>query len=305
MKKDFEEIYTEIYEECVKDLKSARNKLGKFVLGILLVLIVINVIVGIVADYKSLLTISISLSILVLLIFLKNAHKIYSQKYKDMVIGSLVKKYNQGLSFDSKSGLAVIDYRMSNFDNTFKEYYSEDRIYGTLEDGTAIQSSEITTYDVSHYVDSNGENKTSKTQTFRGYYGVVKLSKNPALEITILDDNFTKKYSRKRVEVDSSEFEKFYDCITNNRVEAMEIFTSDLIEKYIDIRNINKYLFEVKIINNMLYFRYKCGDVFEAPAFGLGLNKDFVRKYYKLIFYPLEVIEETVKHIYSYVDTKQ
>lgn len=305
MKKDFEEIYTEIYEECVKDLKSARNKLGKFVLGILLVLIVINVIIGIVADYKSLLTISISLSILVLLIFLKNAHKIYSQKYKDMVIGSLVKKYNQGLSFDSKSGLAVIDYRMSNFDNTFKEYYSEDRIYGTLEDGTAIQSSEITTYDVSHYVDSNGENKTSKTQTFRGYYGVVKLSKNPALEITILDDNFTKKYSRKRVEVDSSEFEKFYDCITNNRVEAMEIFTSDLIEKYIDIRNINKYLFEVKIINNMLYFRYKCGDVFEAPAFGLGLNKDFIRKYYKLIFYPLEVIEETVNHIYSYVDTKQ
>ncbi len=305
MKKDFEEIYTEVYDECINNLKEVRNKLGKFVSGILLVLVVINVIVGIVAEYKSLLTISISLSVLVLLVFLKNAHKIYSQKYKEFVIVSLVKKYNQGLSFDSKSGLAVIDYRMSNFDNTFKEYYSEDRIYGTLEDGTVIQSSEVTTYDVSHYVDSNGENKTSKTQTFRGYYGVIKLSKNPALDITILDDNFTKKYSKKRVEVDSLEFEKFYDCITNDRVQAMEIFTSDLIEKYIDIRNVNKYLFEVKINNNMLYFRYKCGDVFEAPAFGLGLNKDFVRKYYKLIFYPLEVIEETVKHIYSYVDTKQ
>ena len=305
MKKDFEEIYTEVYDECINNLKEVRNKLGKFVSGILLVLVVINVIVGIVAEYKSLLTISISLSVLVLLVFLKKAHKIYSQKYKEFVIGSLVKKYNQGLSFDSKSGLAVIDYRMSNFDNTFKEYYSEDRIYGTLEDGTVIQSSEVTTYDVSHYVDSNGENKTSKTQTFRGYYGVIKLSKNPALDITILDDNFTKKYSKKRVEVDSLEFEKFYDCITNDRVQAMEIFTSDLIEKYIDIRNVNKYLFEVKINNNMLYFRYKCGDVFEAPAFGLGLNKDFVRKYYKLIFYPLEVIEETVKHIYSYVDTKQ
>ena len=242
MKKDFEEIYTEVYDECINNLKEVRNKLGKFVSGILLVLVVINVIVGIVAEYKSLLTISISLSVLVLLVFLKNAHKIYSQKYKEFVIGSLVKKYNQGLSFDSKSGLAVIDYRMSNFDNTFKEYYSEDRIYGTLEDGTVIQSSEVTTYDVSHYVDSNGENKTSKTQTFRGYYGVIKLSKNPALDITILDDNFTKKYSKKRVEVDSLEFEKFYDCITNDRVQAMEIFTSDLIEKYIDIRNVNKYL---------------------------------------------------------------
>jgi len=302
MKKDFEEIYTEIYEECVKDLKSVRNKLGKFVFGILLVLIVINIIIGIVADYKSLLTISISLSILVLLIFLKNAHKIYSQKYKDMVIGSLVKKYNQGLSFDSKSGLAVIDYRMSNFDNTFKEYYSEDRIYGTLEDGTAIQSSEITTYDVSHYVDSNGENKTSQTQTFRGYYGVVKLSKNPALEITILDDNFTKKYSRKRVEVDSSEFEKFYDCITNNRVEAMEIFTSDLIEKYVDIASINDCQFELKIVNNKIYFRYECGQMFEPPTFKNDLDEKIIRQYYMLIFYPMEVLDKTIESIYSLLD---
>ena len=129
MKKDFEEIYTEVYDECINNLKEVRNKLGKFVSGILLVLVVINVIVGIVAEYKSLLTISISLSVLVLLVFLKNAHKIYSQKYKEFVIGSLVKKYNQGLSFDSKSGLAVIDYRMSNFDNTFKEYYGTITIY--------------------------------------------------------------------------------------------------------------------------------------------------------------------------------
>lgn len=304
MKRDFEEIYEEVYQECINDLKEVRSKLGKFVLGIFLVLIVINIIVLIVAEYKSLLTISISLSVLVLLVFLKNAHQIYSKKYKDCVIGNLVKKYNEGLSFDSKSGLAVIDYRMSNFDNTFKEYYSEDRIYGTLEDGTGIQSSEVTTYDVKHYVDSNGENKTEKTQTFRGYYGVVKLEKNPLLEITILGDSITKKYSKKRVEVDSSEFEKYYDLATNDRVKAMEIFTSDLIEKYIDIMTVNKYLFEVRINNNIMYFRYRCGDVFEAPVFGMGLNKDFVRKYYKLIFYPLEIIEETVKHVYSYVDGK-
>ena len=85
MKKDFEEIYTEVYDECINNLKEVRNKLGKFVSGILLVLVVINVIVGIVAEYKSLLTISISLSVLVLLVFLKNAHKIYSQKYKEFV----------------------------------------------------------------------------------------------------------------------------------------------------------------------------------------------------------------------------
>ena len=265
---------------------------------------ILNLIIFIVVDTKSLVTISISISMLILLVLYSNGRKIYSQKYKNCVIGGLVKKYNGDLHFDSETGLAVIDYRMSNFDNTFKEYYSEDRIYGKLENETSIQLSEIATYDVRHYVDENNENKTEKTQTFRGLYGVVKLEKNPLITATIIGDSITKRYNKKRVEVDSSEFEKYYDCITDDKVRTMEIFTSDLIEKYIDIMNINKYLFEVKIENNMLYFRYKCGDVFEAPAFGMGLNKEFVRKYYKLIFYPLEIIEKTVENIYDFVDSK-
>lgn len=305
MKKDFDEIYNEVYEECLNQLKDVKNKLQKFILGVLLALVIINILVLIISKEKSLLTISISISALVLIVLYSNQRKIYSKKYKNCVISSLIKKYNTNLSFDSDSGLAVIDYRMSNFDNTFKEYHSEDRIYGMLENGTPIQASEITTYDVRHYVDENGENKTEKTQTFRGFYGLVKLEKNPVLTATIIGDNITKRYNKKRVEVDSSEFEKYYDCITDDKVRTMEIFTSDLIEKYVDIMSINKYLFEVKIENNMLYFRYKCGDVFEAPAFGIGLNKEFIRKYYKLIFYPLEIIEKTIENIYLLVDSER
>lgn len=304
MKKEFEELYSEVYDECVNTLKEVRSKLQKFLLIFILVMFIINIVIYVVADTKSLVTISISLSLLVFLVLYSNGRKIYSKKYKNCIIGGLVKKYNDNLHFDSETGLAVIDYRMSNFDNTFKEYYSEDRIYGKIRNGTSIQLSEIATYDVRHYVDENNENKTEKTQTFRGLYGVVKLERNPLITATIIGDNITKKYSKKRVEVDSSEFEKYYDCITDDKVRTMQIFTSDLIEKYIDIMNINKYLFEVKIENDMLYFRYKCGDVFEAPVFGMGLNKEFVRKYYKLIFYPLEVIEKTVENIYNLVDSE-
>ncbi len=304
MKKEFEELYSEVYDECINELKSVKSKLQKFLLIYILIMTILNLIVFLIVDTKSLVTISTSLSLLVLLVLYSNGRKIYSKKYKNCVIGGLVKKYNGDLHFDSETGLAVIDYRMSNFDNTFKEYYSEDRIYGKLENGTSIQLSEIATYDVRHYVDENNENKTEKTQTFRGLYGVAKLERNPLITATIIGDSITKRYNKKRVEVDSSEFEKYYDCITDDKVRTMEIFTSDLIEKYIDIMNINKYLFEVKIENDMLYFRYKCGDVFEAPAFGMGLNKEFVRKYYKLIFYPLEIIEKTVENIYNFVDSE-
>lgn len=305
MKKEFEELYSEVYDECINTLKEIKRKIRKFLLIIVLVLIVANIFIYLRAEIKAVVTISISLSALALIVLYSNGRKIYSKKYKNCVIGGLVKKYNENLHFDSETGLAVIDYRMSNFDNTFKEYFSEDRIYGKLENGTAIQASEIATYDVTHYVDANGENKTEKTQTFRGLYGVIKLEKNSLVTANIIGDNIAKKYSKKRVEVDSSEFEKYYDCITEDKVRTMEIFTSDLIEKYIDIMNINKYQFEVKIENDMLYFRYKCGDIFEAPAFGMGLNKDFVRKYYKLIFYPIELIEETVENIYRLVDSEK
>ncbi len=304
MRREFDELYSEIYDNCVNELKEIKNKIQKFLLIILLVFVMINIVVFLVADTKSLAVISGSISVLVLIVLYSTGRKIYSKKYKNCVISGIVNKYNEKLHFDSESGLAVIDYRISNFDNTFKEYYSEDRIYGNLENGAPIQAAEITTYDIKHYVDVDGQNKTERIQTFRGLYGVVKLEKNPLITATIIGDSITKKYSKKRVEVDSSEFEKFYDCITEDKVRTMEIFTSDLIEKYIDIMSINKYLFEVKIENDMLYFRYKCGNLFEPPAFGMGLNKEFVRKYYKLLFYPLEIIEKTIDNIYSFVDSE-
>jgi len=304
VRKDFEEIYNEIYEECIMDLKQVKKRINLSVGIVLLILIVLNLLILIFVSEKSLLTISISVSVLFSILTFSTGRKKYSKKYKNCVINGLIKKYNKNLEFDPQNGVSSYDYRISNFDTTFDEYYSEDRIYGQLENGAYINASEITTYIVNEYVDGYGESKTDKTQTFRGYYGAVKLEKNPSIEITILGDNFTRKYSKKRLEVDSSEFEKYYDCITDDRVKAMEIFTSDLIEKYVDIMKVNKYLFEVKINNNMLYFRYKCGNVFEAPAVGIGLNKELIRKNYKLFFYPLEVIEETVNHIYSYVDTK-
>lgn len=301
MKKDYEDMYNEIYAKNVNILNDVRSKNLKFIGVVALVLVILNIIIYFCVDFKSLISLTISLSVLVLIVLYVNARKIYRKKYKDCIIGSLVKEYNSNLNFDQSTGLAVIDYRMSNFDNTFKEYYSEDRIFGSLINGANIQTAEIATYEVKEYKDEKGENKTEKTETFRGLYGVVKLDKNSMITATIATNNITKKYNKKRVEVDSSEFEEYYDCITDDKIKTMEIFTSDLIEKYIDIMNVNKHKFEVKLENDMLYFRYKCGTLFEPPTFGSGLDKEFIRKYYKMIFYPLEVIEETVEKIYKVV----
>lgn len=300
MKKDFEEIYNEVYAECIKDLKIANSKLTKFVGYITLVFAIINVLILIFAKYKSIVIVSLATSIGILIYFYDNSRIIYRSKYKKVIINSLIKKYNKSFSYDPIGSITSSEYKESHFDDTFVEFYSEDKIYGRLENGERVKISEIITYNENEF-----SSKREKYLTFRGLYGYVELEKNALLEINITSNRSAKKYNKKRIEIDSSEFEKYYDFTTNDKIKAMEIFTSDLIEKYIDIININKHAFEVKIKEDRLYFRYNCGNAFEAPLYGGGLDREYIEYYYNLIACPLEVIEKTIDKIYSYVDTKQ
>ena len=115
--------------------------------------------------------------------------------------------------------------------------------------------------------------------------------------IDIYNDSITNRYNDNRIEVDSAEFEKYYDCFSTQKVDTLRIFTSDLIEKFNEVRRNSKYGFELKIKNNMIYFRYKCGQLFEPPTLKNGLNKELIKKYYKFIYFPLEVIVKLSSNI--------
>ena len=74
-------------------------------------------------------TLTIAVSIAILIILIVNARKNYRTIYKKCVIESLVKEYNEDLNFDQAIGVSRIDYKISNFDSSFDEFHSEDRIY--------------------------------------------------------------------------------------------------------------------------------------------------------------------------------
>ena len=147
--------------------------------------------------------------------------------------------------------------------------------------------------------DSEVKEREEKTQTFRGMFGIVRLEKNTLSNIYIASNSQFRKFNKNRLEVDSSLFEEYYDCITNDKVTAMRIFTSELIEKYIEIVKDNKYGFELKIIDNMIFFRYKTNQLFEPPMFSSGLDNSFIKKNYKVIYYPLEIMKATVDALHE------
>lgn len=294
---EFERIYQEIYNNCNEKLNEVRKKNNKFVLVVLMIGIFANIITYFVVEMKSIVTVTIAATGCLILLLIINGREIYKKFYKTNVIQELVKAYNPKLYYDSKMGVSKYDYTASNFDNNFNEFYSEDQIYGTLEDGTKLRIAEVATAVVQKVKDADGNVKENRTETYRGMYGSIRLPYNITSSIYIANDSIIKRYSNDRVEVDSAEFEKYYDCMTKDKVMALRILTSDLIEKFNEIRRDSKYGFELKIEDSMVFFRYKCGQIFEPPTFSVGLDKSLIRKYYRYVFYPIEIITQISKNV--------
>ena len=53
------------------------------------------------------------------------------------------------------------------------------------------------------------------------------------------------------------------------------------------------------ILGNTIYFRYKTNQLFEPPMFSSGLDKNFVKKNYKVIYYPLEIMRSTIDAVHE------
>ena len=295
--KSFEEIYERVYNSSKDRLKEIKNKNNKFILTVALIAIILNICIYIFAEQKYIVTLTISLSFCLLIVLYVNSSKIYRKAYKDCVIQSLIKEYNDKLYYNQALGIHKVEYTISNFDNNIDEYFSEDKIWGTLKSGEPVQLAEIATYTIERYTDSDGNRKEERTETFRGMYGLVKLEKNINSEIKVSTNYNIKRFNKQRMEIDSTEFEKYYDIFSKDKITAMSIFTSDLIEKYIDIINVSNRPLEIKIKDNLLYFRFRCGQMFEPPTFSDGLNENLIRKYYKMVFYPMEVLQKTVENI--------
>lgn len=296
MSKMFDEIYDEVCRETISRLEESKQKILKILLIVFLILIVINIIIYLFVDFKVEVTISISIAIIVMIILFTTSRNSYKKMYKQIVIDNLVKSYDSSYSYYT-DGISLVEYKISNFDNNFDEYKSEDRIYGKLKTGDRFEFAEITTYKIREYKDSNGYRTEDRKKTYSGMYGIVWLEKNLLSNIQIVLNSVMNKYNLDRIEVESSEFEKEYDLITKDKMIAMRIFSPDIIEEINTIKRSTNAPIEITIDENKIFFRYKCGQMFEPPLLKNDLDRDVIRNYYNLIYYPTHILEKICENI--------
>ncbi len=302
MDEEFNKVYEKILSESGTTLREMRRKKNRSLAMGILIAVFVNLIILLIdkTDFFPVLTIIASGGALLLVYY--KADKEYRKAYKKSVIEEIVKSYNKNLVYVADEGLTDYDYSMSGFEKDFKETVSEDKIYGTLLLDTQFKMAQLYSYAMREYKDREGKKQVEKAKTFDGIYGLVRMEEDSGDYIHIKEAESTvearlARITKKNLEMDSAEFESYYDVITEDRLDAYKIFTPELLVEFVELPKRNITHFEVKIDQNMLYFRYRCGEVFEPPKFKDPLDKETIHTYYNTIVFPIDLTKKIVNNI--------
>lgn len=295
MKRNFNDIYQEIYTNGISELTKLKNNRDMSVIAFVALLIIVFIMF-----VKSKLSFEVmailSVVLLVLFYLYIKTSSAYRKAFKELVIKRIVYLYNPELYFDAKKGVSKMEYVESFFDGHFDRFYSEDFIQGQILDKFDFKMSQVRTEVEQVETDSNGNTHIETHTLFSGLFGIVEIQDSMIMKMDITSNNFLNKYHKDRIEVDSSEFEEKYDMFSTDKVQAMEIFTSDIIEEFNKFEEDAGYVMQIKVVPNRLYFRIACGDAFEAPALKGALSYDYLYKNFRMIDFPIHIITRIIEN---------
>lgn len=283
---DFNNIYEKIYNQYGETLEKLRKQSIYSIAGILGIGTILAIIT------KNIIFISIAImSILLYLCFSKSSKK-YNIMFKEKVVRTFVKEYSEALEFNPTMGISELIYNDAEFEG-YDIYSTEDLISGILDSGCVINMAEIKTEAES----TDDEGNSSYSTIFYGLFAEIELNKiiNANIQIRKNTINFFDK--RPKLEMDSGEFEKYFDVYATDKIIAMQLLTSDIMQMLIDFKEKNKIKPEITLKNNKLYIRFATGNVFESKLMKKTFDYEVLFKYYNIINFTLDLSERFLKNI--------
>ena len=219
---------------------------------------------------------------IVKLIFSKSNRK-YTLIYKNVVINKLMSNFYNNLEYFPQKQMPRYIYDEANYNEYYNRYHSEDYLEALINNKYSIQMAEILTKKVEHYTDSQGRRQTRTITIFSGLFSKVLMHKSIKGELRIVR-NGTMLFDRKRLEMDSSEFEKYFDVKASDKILGMRLLTADIMEELIEFQNKTNMQYDVYIKDNELYLRFHSGPMFEVGNLKNGaIDKETLRKYFYML----------------------
>lgn len=296
--KNFNEIYEEVYKESNEELETLRkSRARRAIIIVAISLAVVILILTILTKYEitSMLPFTMPFFVIIVIILVMLSKGKYTPAFKEKVIAPFIKNTDENLNYYPNQGISPFIYRQGEFE-MYDRYHTEDLIEGTLDGKYKLQMAEVHTEEETTDKDGNTHTYT----LFHGLFGSVECSKNIGTRLKVHSDKGALGRlfkGKQRIEMDSAEFEKYFDVFGDNKITAMQILTSDVMAMMIDFREQSKIKYEITIKDKQIYIRFHTGGVFEPKLFKNALDYKMLKKYYDIIDFVFKVTRELNKAI--------
>lgn len=217
--------------------------------------------------------------------------KRYNKIFKDKILPNLLSNIDKNLSYSPKQGLSKDIYNQSGLAIEYNEFKSEDYISGYIGHNALLEMSEIN----AKKIEKDEDGKPVTVDSFDGLLAVATLKKNTKNDIKIVKNSFWKLNREANIRIASAQFEQYFDMYADNKIVAMQIFTTDVIEEILTFVDEMKIYLEISIKQNKLYATFKTGEMYEG---GITKNpKELLSKYYVITYFIIRLIKRINKSI--------
>ena len=309
--KSFYEIYNELENENKNELNSSwekadkeRKKSKKISLIICLIIDIffaINFLENGIGFTSTFLIMFVLVSNIIIfgfvsILFSKNYNK-YAIEYKNIVINKLMSNFYNNLEYFPDKPMPEYIYKDANYNECYDIYRSEDYLEGQIDNTYSIQMGEVKTQEEEEYRDSDGDKHTRIVTKFHGLFSKISLQKTINSELRIMQ-NGQFFLNKKRLQMDSSEFEKCFDVKATDKIIGMQILTSDVMQELIDFQNNTNIKYDITIKNDELYLRFYSGEMFEVGKLKNGaMDKETVKKYFYMLNFTYNLSKKIINVI--------
>ena len=338
--KTFEEIYNDLqnnntteFNEAFNDLKAKKQKAKKISLTICLIgdLLFVILAIIVISNLKGFGTLFFVMpSIIFAIIFNvltyvivyvcvggSKQHSKFNSLYKDRIIQTLIANFYTNLEYFPNKEMPEYIYEKLDYEY-YDTYESDDYFEALIDNKYSIQMAEIKTerIETDDYNFNNknmyrtpyekqfdrynvGNTNTRHITEFHGLFSKIVIDKSINSTLKIMPNSIISLDSNK-LNMDSSEFEKYFDVSASDKIIGMQLLTSDVMQDLVNFKIKTNIQYDITIINNEIYIRFHSGEMFEAENINNSLNKAEIEKYFYMLNFTynlskklIDVINET------------
>ena len=220
----------------------------------------------------------------------------YDNIFKRPIIEKLINNFYNNVEYFPNKEMPERIYEEPEYEK-YDKYYSDDYIEAKIHNKYDISMAEVETQEVKVERDKDGNTHTTTTTKFHGLFAKIVIDKSIESELEITQ-GMGMGFVSERLEMDSSEFEKYFNVYTTNKIIGMQLLTADVMEELLAFKNKTNIEYDIVINNNNIYLRFHSGTMFEAENLKKGaIDKESIQKYFYMLNFTYNLSDKIIKLI--------